>query len=77
MGLGSCWIGYLNVREASAILGLPPGYACLFLIPVGYADAKPRPYGASRSTRSPFVTGGAEDPRSRPSLALAARSPRA
>jgi nitroreductase len=42
-GLDSCWIGHLNVREASAILGLPDDLACLFLLPVGYAAQAPRP----------------------------------
>jgi nitroreductase len=43
LGLSSCWIGYLDVRAASAILELPPNYACLFLLPVGYAAMEPRP----------------------------------
>jgi nitroreductase len=43
LGLGSCWIGHLDVRRASAILGLPDDIVCLFLLPVGYAAAPPRP----------------------------------
>ncbi len=50
LGLGSCWIGHLNVREASAVLGLPPEIACLFLLPVGYPYAPPRPL-----TRKPLA----------------------
>jgi len=41
-GLSSCWIGLLDVSRASAILNLPEKYACLFLIPIGYADEEPR-----------------------------------
>jgi nitroreductase len=40
-GLGSCWIGDLNVKKASKILGLPDNYACAFLILVGYPDMEP------------------------------------
>jgi nitroreductase len=42
-GLSSCWIGLLNVTEVSRILNLPAEYACLYLIPIGYADEEPRP----------------------------------
>jgi nitroreductase len=41
-GLSSCWIGLLNVTEVSRILNLPEDYACLYLIPIGYADEEPR-----------------------------------
>lgn len=37
-GLNACWIGYLDVREASRILNLPEDIVCLYLLPVGYAD---------------------------------------
>ncbi len=37
-GLGSCWVGDLEVKKASEILNLPENYACAFLIPVGYPD---------------------------------------
>jgi len=52
LGLGSCWIGYLNVAAASAILQLPPDVTCLFLLPVGYPDPayQPRP-----RTRKPLA----------------------
>ncbi|MGD1118006.1 MAG: nitroreductase family protein [Dehalococcoidales bacterium] len=41
-GLSACWIGLLDIRKASKILNLPEKYACLFLMPVGYADQEPR-----------------------------------
>jgi len=41
-GLSSCWIGHLDVRRASTILGLPDEIVCLFLLPVGYAAQPPR-----------------------------------
>jgi len=40
-GLSACFIGYLDVDKASEILGLPKDLACLFLLPVGYADEVP------------------------------------
>lgn len=40
-GIGSCWVGYLDVLKASEILKLPKTHACLFLIPLGYADEVP------------------------------------
>ena len=43
LGLSSCWIGHLDVRRASTILGLPDDIVCLFLLPVGYAAQPPRP----------------------------------
>lgn len=47
-GLRACWIGHLDTREASRILGLPDDMVCLFLMPVGYPDEEPMP----RQTRS-------------------------
>ena len=41
-GLGACFIGWLDVKEAGRILGLPDDVVCLFLLPVGYPKAKPR-----------------------------------
>ncbi|NLE07703.1 MAG: hypothetical protein GX631_00435 [Dehalococcoidales bacterium] len=40
-GLGSCWIGNLDIHKTSNILGLPDNYCCFFLIPVGYPDMEP------------------------------------
>ena len=40
-GLGSCWIGDINVKKASEILRLPDTYACVFLILIGYPDMEP------------------------------------
>lgn len=40
-GLSACFVGYLDVEKASELLSLPKHLACLFLLPVGYADEKP------------------------------------
>ena len=40
-GLGSCWIGNLDVSRASALLGLPEDMACLNLMPIGYPAEEP------------------------------------
>lgn len=42
-GLSACWIGDLDIPLADRILGLPPDVTCLFLMPVGYAAAAPKP----------------------------------
>ncbi|MDD3409700.1 MAG: nitroreductase family protein [Eubacteriales bacterium] len=42
-GLSACFIGYLDVKEAGRILGLPDDMACLYLMPVGYPAAEPGP----------------------------------
>ena len=41
-GLSACPIGYLDIDKASEILNLPKHLACLFLLPVGYADEEPK-----------------------------------
>jgi len=40
-GLSACFIGYLDTEKAAEILQLPAHIACLFLLPVGYADEIP------------------------------------
>lgn len=40
-GLSACFVGYLDVMEASRILRLPDDVVCLFLLPVGYANEEP------------------------------------
>ncbi|MCL1882252.1 MAG: nitroreductase family protein [Defluviitaleaceae bacterium] len=40
-GLNACFVGHLDIDNASEILGLPKNLACLFLLPVGYADEFP------------------------------------
>lgn len=43
-GIGSCWIGYLDIAQASDILQLPEDVRCYFLMPLGYpAEDKRRP----------------------------------
>jgi nitroreductase len=44
-GLSACFIGWLDVARASAILGLPDDIRCLFLLPVGYPAEEPKPIG--------------------------------
>lgn len=39
--LSACWVGFLDINKASQLLNLPEGYACLFLMPVGYKDEEP------------------------------------
>lgn len=43
-GLGTCWIGYLDINKCSEILGLPEDVRCYFLMPLGHpAEEKRRP----------------------------------
>ena len=43
LGIGSCWVGYYNDEEVSAVLGLPEHIRVAALLPMGYPaeDAKP------------------------------------
>jgi len=38
LGLGACWVGYLDIELASSVLDLPENYKCFFLMPIGYPD---------------------------------------
>ncbi len=38
-GLQGCWIGYLDIDEASKVLQLPSDVVCLFLLPIGYGKS--------------------------------------
>lgn len=40
-GLGSCWIGNLDVARAGTVLGLAENMACLYLMPLGYPAEEP------------------------------------
>jgi len=40
-GLRGCWIGYVDIERASALLKLPEDVVCLFLMPLGYPDEEP------------------------------------
>ena len=41
LGLGACWVGYLDIDRASKILDLPEDRKCFFLMPIGYPDEEP------------------------------------
>ena len=41
LGLGACWVGYLDIAQASKLLQLPDHVACLFLMPIGYPAEVP------------------------------------
>ena len=42
-GLGTCWIGFLDIEKASDLLRLPPDIRCYFLMPLGYPAENPEP----------------------------------
>ncbi len=48
-GLGTCWIGSFKEDEVKSLLGIPPSYAVIALITVGYPNEKPSLTGTVRS----------------------------
>ena len=54
LGLGSCWVAWMNPDEVAAVLGIPENEQLLALLPIGYAaeDAAPGAlHSASRADR--------------------------
>ena len=41
-GLAACFVGFVDIAEASRILHLPEDVVCLFLLPVGYPAGEPK-----------------------------------
>jgi nitroreductase len=41
LGLGTCWIGWFNIRKARKILNIPKKYKIISLISLGYFDKRP------------------------------------
>ena len=41
LGIGTLYIGAFDAKKAGAVLGVPEGYACVALLPLGYADEEP------------------------------------
>jgi nitroreductase len=41
LGLGTCWIGWFNSRNARKILGIPRKYKIVSLLSMGYYEKKP------------------------------------
>ena len=41
LGLGTLYIGAFDAKKAAAVLGVPEGYACVALLPLGYAAEQP------------------------------------
>jgi nitroreductase len=40
-GLRGCWIGWLDIQRARALLELPEEWACTYLLPIGYPADEP------------------------------------
>jgi nitroreductase len=40
-GVGSCWVGWFNVRRARRFFDIPPKYKIVSLMALGYYDEKP------------------------------------
>jgi nitroreductase len=41
LGIGTLYIGAFDAKKAGAFLGVPEGYACVALLPLGFADEAP------------------------------------
>jgi nitroreductase len=41
LGLGTLYIGAFDAKKAAAALGVPEGFVCVALLPLGYADEQP------------------------------------
>ena len=41
LGIGTLYIGAFDAKKAAAELGVPEGYACIALLPMGYANEQP------------------------------------
>jgi len=41
LGIGTLYIGAFDAKKTGAFLGVPEGYACVALLPLGYADEQP------------------------------------
>jgi len=41
LGIGTLYIGAFDAKKAGVVLGVPEGYACVALLPLGYADEQP------------------------------------
>ncbi len=48
-GFGTCWIGSFDADEVRALLGIPPSYAIIALLALGYPNEKPSLVGMIRS----------------------------
>jgi len=41
LGLATCWMGWFNYRKARRVLGIPPAFKLVALMPLGYAETRP------------------------------------
>lgn len=41
MGLGTCWLGWFNVRKVRKLLKIPPKYKIISMLAVGHYEKKP------------------------------------
>ncbi len=41
LGLGTMFIGGMDAKKAESLLSVPPGYACVILMVLGYPDEQP------------------------------------
>ncbi len=41
LGIGTLYIGAFDAKKAGSVLGVPEGYSCVVLLPLGYPDEQP------------------------------------
>ncbi len=42
LGLATCWMGWFNYRKVRKVLGIPRKYKIMAMMPVGYAEKRPK-----------------------------------
>ena len=43
LGIGTLYIGAFDAKKAGSVLGVPEGYSCVILLPLGYPNEHPEP----------------------------------
>ena len=41
LGIGTLYIGAFDANKAGSVLGVPEGYTCVILLPLGYPNEQP------------------------------------
>ena len=41
LGIGTLYIGAFDAKRAGNVLGVPEGYSCVILLPLGYPNEQP------------------------------------
>ena len=56
LGLGTCWVNAFTPSKAKALFNLPENEYVVLMMPVGYADADPKPTHTAKKPLEDIVT---------------------